>query len=255
MNKFGAAYTVFEDCIELLPYSIRSIRDSVDFISVVYQHISNQGRKTTTNYEAELIKLKEEGLIDDLSFFTPRDRNPHVSEVAKRNQGRSRCLNAGCTYFMSMDADEFYKKDEFEYMKKAMVEGDFDAGYCQLLSFYKTTSYVLDPPEDYYVSLMYKMTEKQFVMMAYAPVLVDPTRRIIATNPKIFRRDEIQMYHMTYVRKDIRQKLENSSALVNYANKVEEIVNDWKNFDGKFANIAGNRFPVKKIEPYFTIEI
>lgn len=255
-KKFGIAYNVFEDCMELLPYSIKSIRDSVDFITVVYQNISNQGKKTQTNYEADLIKMKDEGLIDDLSFFVPRDKNPHINEVAKRNQGRSRCMNAKCDYFMSMDADELYKKDEFEYMKRTMVEGNHDAGYCQMLTYYKSGDYVLDPPEDYYVSLMYKVDViRQFNLMAHAIVLVDPTRRIISTNPRIFTRDEIQMHHYSYVRSDIRKKLENSSALVNYIDKVDQIVHDWQYFDGKTANIAGNKFSVKKIRPLVNIEV
>jgi hypothetical protein len=256
MAKFGIAYNVFECGIELLPHSIASIRESVDFISVVYQQTSNQGKKASMDIYPILEDLKSRGLIDEISLFIPRDKNPHVCEVAKRNQGRQRCLNARCDYFMSMDCDELYVKEEFDRMKLVMEDGNHDGGYCQMLTYYKSGEYILDPPETYYVPLFYKTApNRQYVLMGHAPVLVDPTRRCIVYNPKVFTREEIQMHHFSYVRHDIRKKLENSSALVNYAHKVDEIISDFENFDGTLANIAGGKHSVKRIRPYFQFVI
>ena len=42
--KLGLAYNLF-DGEELLEYSLRSIRNNVDYISVQYQEISNHGEK------------------------------------------------------------------------------------------------------------------------------------------------------------------------------------------------------------------
>ena len=48
--KISASYNVF-DGEELLEKSISSIRDSVDFISVVYQTISNFGNNCSPDLE------------------------------------------------------------------------------------------------------------------------------------------------------------------------------------------------------------
>jgi hypothetical protein len=48
--------------------------------------------------------------------------------------------------------------------------------------------------------------------------------------PLILNRDTIQMHHGSYIRNNMRKKLTNSSALVNFKNDVERLVNhydDW----------------------------
>jgi hypothetical protein len=47
------------------------------------------------------------------------------------------------------------------------------------------------------------------------------------TSCKIFSREEIEMHHMSYVRKDIRKKLQNSSASPNFKN-IDKIVGYFK---------------------------
>jgi hypothetical protein len=73
------------------------------------------------------------------------------------------------------------------------------------------------------------------------PVLVDPSRRLSIFEPfKIFQRKELEMHHMSYVRNDIRLKVENSSAYRNFAHRIEELVNHYENFkEGDQAMFAG----------------
>ena len=51
-QKLAASYIVFDDVIEHLESSISTILINVDYISIVYQHISYYGNKgRNSNYE------------------------------------------------------------------------------------------------------------------------------------------------------------------------------------------------------------
>jgi hypothetical protein len=58
-----------------------------------------------------------------------------------------------------------------------------------------------------------------FKLVAPAPVLLDPTRRL--ENPKkffAFPRTDLEMYHMSFIRKNMKSKMENVSNKFNYMN-------------------------------------
>jgi hypothetical protein len=150
-------------------------------------------------------------------------------------------------YHMCMDSDEFYLKDEFEFMKSKYVEEDLDSAYCQMLTYYKNKNYILDPPEDYYVSLFYKINEyNNYYFHTQSPVLVDPTRRMEPGKFTIFERNEIQMHHMSYVRNNIRTKFTNSSANKNFKDidKTIEYFNNWN--EGDDAMMMGSDIKIYK---------
>ena len=79
---------------ELLGYSIKQIRELVDFVVVVYQTTSNYGHKNP-NLLDTLNQLKAEGLIDMLFEFEPtfeydsdnkiKILNGTPNEIEKRN--------------------------------------------------------------------------------------------------------------------------------------------------------------------------
>ena len=229
--KLGVSYNIF-DGEELLENSIKSIRKNVDYISVVYQEVSNFGNPCNDNLVPLLNRLKNEGLVDEIFKYRPQtQRGGHFNEINKRNIGLSLSEGVKCTHHMAMDSDEFYTDEQFKFLKKEMIEGDYDSSCCQMVTYYKEPKYRLDPKEDYYVSLIYKIQNgKQYVMGLPFPTLVDPTRRMEGGKCKIFTRDEIEMHHMSYVRKDIRKKLQNSSASPNFKNidKIVDYYNTWE---------------------------
>lgn len=211
--KIGVSYNVF-DGEELLESSIKSIRDNVDYVSVVYQTESNFGNPCSDELIPLLEKLKSEGLIDELFEYRPNiNKGGHYNEIRKRNIGLTLSEGVGCTHHMTMDSDEFYTDEQFKFMKKTMEEGDYDSSACQMKTYFKDPTYEIRPMNEYYVSLIFKIRQgKEFVMGLPFPVLVDPTRRMDSGKCKIFTRDEVEMYHMSYVRKDMRSKLTNSSS-------------------------------------------
>lgn len=68
--KLGISYSVW-DGEELLEASLKSVRENADYINVVWQKKSWQGADCDENLESLLLKLKENGFIDEIIFFEP----------------------------------------------------------------------------------------------------------------------------------------------------------------------------------------
>mgnify|MGYP001202892594 FL=1 len=257
--KLGIAYNLF-DGEELLEDSIKSIRENVDYITVIYQNISNFGHKSKSDLLTLLTQLKEQNLVDNLIEYKPQvNVGGHQNEMVKRNLGLYDCKRNNCTHFMSMDSDELYDKEQFKMVKDIMVNEEYDSSSCQLVTYYKSGEYRLDPKEDYYVSLIFKIRPGiEFVFGHPFPVMVDPTRRMLPGKCKVFTREEIEMHHFSYVRKDLNIKLTNSSASPNFKNinKIVTYFNDWK--PGKQALMGGapdKFYNTVKVENKFNIKI
>lgn len=258
MTKLGIAYNIFDDSIELLEKSIISVRNVADYITVIYQDISNMGNQSEINLKELLTEYKGKGLIDSFYLYKPQLNAPipHINEMNKRNMGLYVCQGEGCTHFMSMDSDEFYKEDELKKVLDVMVEGNYDSSACQLQTYWKSGQWVLNPPEEYYVSLIYKIRPNiDFVLGHVFPVLVDPTRRMNPGNCKIFTRDEIEMHHASYIRNNIAKKLFNSSSISSFGDIIEDLItqfNDWKEGDDAFMPDR-KKYKLKKIKNTFNI--
>jgi len=142
-----------------------------------------------------------------------------------------------------MDVDEFYIPGQFSYGKNDIFSGDYSISACQMISYYKFPDTILDPPEQYFVPFICKLdTLSEFVLGGIWPVLVDPSRRQmnLETAFRKYHRHELQMHHMSYVRKNIREKLENSSACFNFMRDIDRIVDHHERFTSGRALIAGS---------------
>jgi hypothetical protein len=255
--RLGVSYNLF-DGEELLEGSIKQIRQHVDYVSVVYQTTSNFGNACNPELLPLLERLKSEGLVDELFEYSPKiNKGGHSNEIQKRNIGLALSQGAGCTHHMSMDSDEYYIPSEFENLKKIIEEGDYDSSYCQMQTYYKSWEYSLDPPEEYYVSLIFKIKLDSNYIMGYpTPVLVDPTRRMAPSDkPLVLKREQIQMHHGSYIRDNIRTKLTNSSASVNFTNDIDRIVSHYNNWSYPnqvlWGGLPSTLHKVKKIKSLF----
>jgi len=255
--KLGASFNIF-DGEELLEGSIKQIRHSVDYISVVYQTVSNFGNPCNPELVPLLERLKSEGLVDELFDFSPKvNKGGHSNEIQKRNIGLALSLGVGCTHHMSMDSDEYYIKSEFENLKKLVEDGNYDSSFCQMQTYYKSWEYSLNPPEEYYVSLIFKIKLESIYVMGYpTPVLVDPTRRMSPSDkPLVLKREQIQMHHGSYIRDNVRTKLVNSSASVNFNNDIDRIVNHYETWEYPnkvlWGGLPSTLHTVKKVENLF----
>jgi hypothetical protein len=269
-NLLGVAYNVF-DGEELLIYSIQQIKNYVDYVVVVAQETSNFNN-VNTNLRNKLKELKDLGLIDLIHWYEPKFEyekdgslsldNGILNEQKKRQIGLDICKAYGCTIFSSMDCDEIYDKNEYLFAKNDFIKGDYDSSFCNMKTFYKKPSYELIPPESYHVPLFYKVNENTkftFEFVPPYPVEIDPSRRIKSGDCRIYARNEIQMYHYSYVRADIVRKINNSSACSRISDlQKEETINHFnlckKVSDG--AMFLNNRkFDLIQVENKFNIEL
>jgi len=259
--KLGAFYNFF-DGEELIVKSIESIRKNVDYITIAFQQTSNQGNPCRPSIFKLLRQLKDDKLID--SYFTHEPDqwdNSASNETKKRTAGLKNCLEKGCSHVLAIDADEFYLEEEFEYAKKKMEQRDYDATACQMLTYFKEPIYRINPPEEYFVPFIQKIDENSRYILNYPyPVKVDPARRTNGPRARFrrFARNEIQMHHMSWVRKDIRSKMLNSSARCNFRN-VEGYVKffeEWKPGVKDFHPVIPHEFKdVEVVENLFGIDI
>lgn len=258
--NLGVSYNIF-DGGELLEFSINSIRSNVDFISVVYQDVSNLGNSKPSIHNL-LLDLKSRGLVDEIIKYVPNlVIKGHGNEVAKRNIGLESCIRFGCDHFMSMDCDEFYKNDELKFAKDSIILNGHETTACQMQTYYFSPEYAITPPETYYVPLISKIDDRRFGLSVRwpSPISADPTRRLDPKKLFAFGRVMIEMHHMSYVRKDIRAKLNNSSANPNFINKVEALSSYHDNWTpvkkAQLAGIGDRFYDTVRVENYFGINI
>ena len=266
--KLGIAYNVF-DGEELLTHSLENMRDMVDFICVVYQTTSNFGNQNN-NLEPLLKSLQKQKLIDFAFKYEPKfnkDENGDIdflngteNEQQKRNIGLDICKANNCDYFMTIDTDEFYNKEQFLWAKKDFLLGDYDTSFCQMQTYYKKPTLAVSPPETYYCPLFYKIKPSTKFTYDFAPpypVEIDPTRRVVAGYSRIYERSEIEMHHFSYVRKNIESKILNTSAQMDKVSQ-KEVIYHFQNFtsiDDGALFLGMQYFKLKKVENQFNIKI
>jgi len=258
--KLGVGYNIW-DCEELLERSIESIRPNVDFVVVVYQEISNFGTKCSPYLTKLLNELKEKKLIDEIIKYDTKfkwnsieresiisknaskddyggDKNQigtqFLNEVEKRELGRKAAENFGCTHFMTMDADEFYLKDQMKNAKEFILKNNLQATACRMRILFKEAIYEFLPFDNSNAVPFICKIEKNrnFRLAVPSNILLDPTRKVENAEITLLDRGIVEMYHMSFVRKDIRSKLNNVSNKANYISNTNDFVRKfalWRN--------------------------
>jgi len=225
----GVSYNLY-DGEELLEASIKSIRNHVDYINVVYQNVSNTGEKRTGDLADFLKPLLEKGLIDSTICYTPNlelKANKAVSnETLKRVIGMRDCKRHGCTHFISMDVDEFFRGAELESAKRFINEHNINVSAVSIIEylkyptvrlFYSRNINALDSsnPDEYEYFMPFICKIPRFLRETkrdMPPCFADPTRFIVKKGKFwLFPKHEIAMHHMSTIRHDLDKKYRNSS--------------------------------------------
>lgn len=207
--KLGIAYNLF-DGEEFLPFLLKSVRQQIDFISVIYQPYSYFGSPAPPEQLEILDGLASAGLIDKIvRYNSDLSLKPRVNETAIRNLGVQLSSDAGCTHHISSDVDEFYDPVQLEYAKSIM--DDHDSSVVLNWNYFKEPTYLIVPKREHYASFIHPVSNT-YDMTSTFFFNVDPTRKLVNTQKcKVFSEDEIVIHHMSFVRKDIRKKFVNSA--------------------------------------------
>lgn len=225
--KLGISYPVFEG-EELLEYTLGSIRSEVDFISVVWQKTSYFGKSASPSLESTLKSLRGRGLIDVLCCYE-QDRGKTVkgNELAVRNCGLGLAREAGCTHHISADVDEMYLGSQLGYAKSLAV--GCDCLVVPLANYYRRPYWRVFPDQGHVVPLIYGVCCEHDMGVDF-PFVVDVTRRLRGVGVcRLLGEGEFLVHHMTYVRRDIRKKLENSPTGSFY--KLDKFVVDFDKYE------------------------
>ena len=211
--KLGISYNLF-DGEELLEYSIQSVRNSADHINVIYQKTSNWGEHCSENLEDLLSDLVKKKLIDKICCYNPKNTSAGKNELHKRNIGLNIAKARLCSYFLTMDCDEFYQKQQFDEAKKFIIANKIGASSCKYINYIKKPTWQIQEDPTMYVPFIAKINLlTQFSRKSYFPVLVDPTRKMNGDKKfKYFEPQDLRMEHMWLVRKNLNKKFNNSSA-------------------------------------------
>lgn len=207
--KLGIAYMVF-DGFELLEYAIRSGRDELDFVSAVFQEVSFTGQPASSELLPTLRRLEADGLLDAVvRYDTDLSAGYKANELAVRNLGLRLSTEAGCSHHIAADVDEFYLPAQLRFAKTAVL--GYDCSVAGLVNYFKRPTWRMVPDTKQVVSLI-QPVEVGFDPRAEFPFVIEATRKPSrATRCRVFGQDEFVVHHMSYVRRDIRSKVENSS--------------------------------------------
>lgn len=254
LMRLGVTYNVY-DGEELLEASARSVRAHAAHIVVVYQLVSNYGEPARPGLELMLQSLLDRGIVDELLRVDPVDIPPGEArasvvskdaprsevgndptfatlneafflELKKREEGRRCCAAAGCSHFMSMDTDEFYLHDQLASLARMMEEPNPTTGRLPLASvatmrlLFKDPRWELLPQEDSFKVPVICVCDDAYPLKLLPnwQMVVDPTRRIDCAREDVLivPRDTCEMWHMSFVRRDVSCKLRNTSNRANY---------------------------------------
>jgi len=244
--KLSVSYNFFNGEEHLIS-SINSVRDSVDFISIVYQSISNSGNTITPEAIETLNDIRNRKLADNIIEYVPdfskaRQRN----ELAKRKIGLDEALRRRCTHFFTMDADEFYRKNEIEFAKDYILKNRIWATSVSSFFHIKTPNW--RAKDITCCSFITRINERTEIGSGnYYIDMVDPTRSLKTPDSKFYlqtkfrtffpRKDhhhfadsDVAMYHMNFVRKDaMKSKLANTSTTDTAF--LDEVRNRYQNWE------------------------
>ena len=222
--KLAAIFVVWSDCIELLPYAVENIRPVVDDVIIVWSRKSNRGIEMEYNLPENC----------HLVQWEPVQRAPQHNELAKRNIGLEYAKRMECTHFIMLDADEFYRQDEFNAAKDQIQEEVISGSVCRVQAYFKSATLTIGIDHTI-VPFIHRITpnlkyELNFKRYPFAfqngTAYIDPTRRLNITNG--VKMMDITMHHYSWVRKDFNLKMENSSANLR-GSRGEIILEDLRN--------------------------
>jgi hypothetical protein len=224
--------------------------------------MSNYGEPWVEDNLNLLGDLVEKNLVDEIVGYAPDlSSTPHFNELAKRNIGLNSCRMNNCSHILMMDADELYIYSQLSFSKILIEEKGIDHSACRMFTYFKEPVYRISPPEKYFVPFISKIYDNSsYVLHSPYPVLVDPTRRLSGpyTNFHKFEMNDVAMHHYSFVRKDIRRKIMNSSAKCNIGNPEHYVAlfNDWKPGQKNFHPANPKEFrDVEIVDNIFDIDI
>lgn len=260
IDKVGLGIVAFEGT-EHLANIISELRDVVDYVSIGLQRKSYHGDPIEPIDLQEIIRLKEEDMLVDEIVEIDLDGNkePRVQETDKRNLLIQDAEDHGCSHVIIIDSDEYYTKNSFLHALKEIDDNNYEITYCQYVNYYSNS---------YKHFLVYPFDQGMFVPFVSRTKYrhsfecqdfnkpSDPTRRYVrpfdgykevtdkdgnvhklknyTVDYHIFPWNIVKMHHLSWVRADIRKKVNmwsSKTCFKNYNDLIDKAVDVYNHFD------------------------
>lgn len=274
IKKLGYGIIVYDDVCHLRNM-IAEIRDLCDEIVVCLQNESYFGVPIEQKIVEYIGNIKEEGLIDDIIWFTPTQFHeeegpnaPRFVEADKRNFILDFLENdSKCSHSMVIDSDEFYDHDDFENAKKIINDSDdIKVSYCEYINYYRDYQHLMVWPFRCYVPFITESKYRFDFKNGSFDKPSDPTRRYRIDEPNskyvIFNFKVIKMHHLSWIRQDINFKIDNWSSKKFFDHdkglkqKMLDRYNNYKDgqnaiimFNTPYNEVIVNKLPKQYINP------
>lgn len=271
IEKLGLGIVAFEgtEHIKNITYEIRN---SVDYIVVCLQKLSYHGDPIPESDVKEVEHLFEIGLVDRIIWFEPDlsykqekhddeylGKQPRLIETNKRNYILEHLQTNGCTHSLVTDSDEFYDKIDFIRAKKLIEDNDMKITYCQYVNYWRDYRHYLVWPFPSYVPFICESSFRFEFACGCFDRPCDPTRIYKITDSSvgfhILAWKSIKMHHFSWIRLDIRKKINSWSSKNYFKNPImfdvmyKKYMN-WKEYENAFImfNVPKNQVCVHQLD-------
>lgn len=259
IKKLGLCIIAFEGT-EHLYNIISELRQSVDYVSIGLQRVSYHGDKISNIDLQEILRLRDEDCIVDNIIEVELDitKAPRVQETDKRNILIQDAEDHGCSHAIVIDSDEYYTKKSFEDACRKIDENNYEITYCQYVNYYHDYTHYLVYPfkKGMYVPFVTKTKYRHQFDCTDFTLPSDPTRRFVrpyqgtetvigkdgkthkvknyTVQNHVFEWNEVKMHHLSWLRADIRKKLNmwsSKKCFENYNDLIDRAVQSFIDFD------------------------
>ena len=258
IKKVGLGIVAFEGT-EHLANIITELQDCLDYVSIGLQRKSYHGDPIELIDLNEIIRLRDEDhLVDNIvEIELNMEDEPRVQETDKRNILIQDAEDHGCTHVIIIDSDEFYSRNSFIKALKEIDDNDYEMTYCQYVNYYHDYKHFLVYPfkDGMYVPFVSKTKYRHSFECQDFPLPSDPTRRyvrpyseiikvqhgdkvydkkIYTADYHIFPWNTVKMHHLSWIRADIRKKVNmwsSKTCFTNYNDLIDKAVDVYNHFD------------------------
>ena len=201
----------------------------------------------------EIFRLRDEDhLVDNIvEIELDTKKKPRVQETDKRNLLIQDAEDHGCSHVLVIDSDEYYTRKSFEYGLQQIDEHDYEITYCQYVNYYHDYNHYLKYPfeKGMYVPWVTKTCYRHHFDCQDFKKPSDPTRRYVTHEKWLngqpvklskpaeyheFEWNEVKMHHFSWIRADIRKKLNSWSSKTifkDFEDIIDKAVNVFNRFD------------------------
>lgn len=208
----------------------------------------------------EIFRLRDEDkLLDNIvEIELDTTKLARVQETDKRNILIQDAEDHGCSHVIVIDSDEYYTKKSFDAALQEIDDNDYEMTYCQYVNYYHDYKHYLKYPfeKGMYVPFVSKTKYRHTFDCTDFNLPSDPTRRYVRPYDKIskvknskgedvevkhytvdyhiFDWNTVKMHHLSWLRADIRKKLNSWSSkklFKDYDDLIDRAVDCFRHFD------------------------